>query len=813
MLDPGRPARALSSQRANAVRRGCASVFWSSPAWLIEIVLQSFNLVLFEWVQVKTRRGGKRRHPGSTGFASPRVPPLQPAPSRQHELLDITLDPFSDATLQAAIDAHLAGRVGEAEAVYEQFVANRHANTVAYTNLAAIRLDQGREPEAITLWRQALQLRQDLPDAWFDLGNAMLRRHQPDEACTCYERALALKPDHVGVLINMSSIALNQGDSTRAMACAEQALALQSDSAEAACNVASSLRQLKRLEEAEGMARHALSLNPALQQATKLLAGILHDRGDHAAAETLLRQSLEQGSDPASTHQALGHLLRLQHRLQEAIVHYQEALALDDSLVEAWSGIAHCYFELHDTTRAIDAYRRQEALRPSEALVAYNLGVVLKHQGDLAAAAAAYADALRLKPDYELALHGLVYTLNFGALQPMEAIAARARSWCERHYPPEDRTPFEGRRLPLGGGKLRVGFLSAEIGNHAVSFFLESFLRFYDRDRLEVYLYESLEMAAEQRFALHRLVDGVRSVAALKNAEARQIILDDQIDILVDTTACMRSSRLALLAQRCAPIQCHYIGFHGSTGVPAVDYYIGDPEYTPSEYDHHVNETIWRLPRCFVAYQTPANLPPISSGDPNLQLCFGCFNNLTKIGSETLDLWVDVLRAIPDSRLLIKDSRCADLASRERLLRHLRREGIAPDRIELVARVADWSAHMALYNRVDIALDTIPLNSGTTGFDALVMGVPLVAMRGNWMGARLTATMLKALGRPEWIADNPTEYVQILQTLAADRVALAAIKESLRAQVFASELCDQQGLARDLGAALGGMVDQYIQTL
>ena len=785
-------------------------MFWSSPAWLIEIVHQSFNLVLFGWVQVKTRRGGKRRHPGSTGFASPRVPPLQPAPSRQHEILDIPLDRFSDAALQAAIDAHLAGSVGEAEAVYEQFVANRHTNTVAYTNLAAIRLDQGREPEAITLWRQALQLRQDLPDTWFDLGNAMLRRHQPDEANTCYERALALKPDHVGVLINVSSIALNQGDLTRAMACAEQALALQSDSAEAACNVASSLRQLKRLEEAEAMARHALSLNPALQQATKLLAGILHDRGDHAAAETLLRQFLEQGSDPASTHQALGHLLRLQHRLQEAIVHYQQALALDDSLVEAWSGIAHCYFELHDTTRAIDAYRRQEALRPNEALVAYNLGVVLKHQGDLAAAAAAYADALRLKPDYELAQHGLVYTLNFAALQPMEAIAAHARSWCERHYPPEDRTPFEGKSLPLGGGKLRVGFLSAEIGNHAVSFFLESFLRFYDRESLEVYLYESLEMAAEQRFALHRLVDGVRSVAALKNAEARQIILADQIDILVDTTACMRASRLALLAERCAPIQCHYIGFHGSTGVAAVDYYIGDPEYTPPEFDHHLNETLWRLPRCFVAYQTPANLPAISRADPRLPLCFGCFNNLTKIGSETLDLWVDVLRAIPDSRLLIKDSRCADLASRERLLRHLRREGIVPDRIELVDRVADWSAHMALYNRVDIALDTMPLNSGTTGFDALVMGVPLVAMRGNWMGARLTATMLKALGRPEWIAESRGEYVQILQTLAADRLALAAIKESLRAQVFASELCDQQGLARDLGAAFGGMVESYL---
>jgi len=91
------------------------------------------------------------------------------------------------------------------------------------------------------------------------------------------------------------------------------------------------------------------------------------------------------------------------------------------------------------------------------------------------------------------------------------------------------------------------------------------------------------------------------------------------------------------------------------------------------------------------------------------------------------------------------------------------------------------------------------------------MGVPLVAMRGNWMGARLTSSMLKDLGRPEWIAENRGEYVQILQTLAADRSALAATKQTLRAEVSASKLCDQRGLARDLAAAFGGMVESLKQ--
>ena len=720
---------------------------------------------------------------------------------------ECSVEALTDAVLQGAIDAHLAGRISEAEASYEQFIAADYPNTVAYTNLAAIRLDQGLEEQAIRLWRQALAIRQELPDAWFDLGNAMLRRQERAEASHCYERALSFNPNHVGALINLSSLALHQGDGDRALTCAQQALALQADSAEAACNVASALRQAKRLEEAEAMARRAISLNSTLLQATLLLAGILHDQGDGAGAESLLRQTLAQADNPCAFHLALGNLLRLQNRLQEAIVHYQQAVELDHRLAEAWSGLGQCHFELHDTTRSIEAYRRHEALAPEDAEVAYNLGVVLKHQGDLEAAAGAYADAIRLKPNYELALHGLVYTLNFAALQPMPAIAALNRDWCDQHYPPEDRSPFEGKALPLGGGKLKIGFLSAEIGSHAVSFFLESFLRYYDRDKMMVFLYETHVRTCEHRTQLHGMVDGVRQVYSLTDTEARQIILSDEIDILVDTTSCMRSSRLALMAVRCAPIQCHYIGFHGSTGVRAVDYYIGDPEYTPEEFDSHVIEKVWRLPRCFVGYQMPENLPTPTSGDPEQPLIFGCFNNLTKVRSETLDLWAEVLQAIPDSKLLIKDVRCADLANRERVLRHLRLKGIAPQRIELVDRVPNWYAHMALYNRVDIALDTIPLNSGTTGFDALVMGVPLVAMRGNWMGARLTSSMLKALGRPEWIAENRREYVEILKSFAADRAALSAIKQSLRAEVLASELCDQRGLARDLGAAFGGMVE------
>ena len=739
----------------------------------------------------------KRRRQKSPLIAAPSGALAEEPPS--------TAVALSDPYLQEAIDVHLAGRAEDAEPIYQRFVAAHYPNSVAYTNLAAIRLDQGREEEAIALWRQALELRSDLPDAWYDLGNVMMRRQATEEAVACFERALALQPGHLEALINYSSVLINRGDHEAGFKTAERALRVQPQSAEAACNAASALRLAQRLEEAEQMARRAVQLNPQLPQSLGILTSILKDRGDARAAESVLREALVLDPTATKLHVYLADFLRSQNRHQEAIDLYRKAVGLDPALVDGWGGLGHCYFELNDTTHSIDAYRYQQALQPEVAEVSYNLGVVLKHQGDMEAAAAAYAEAVRLQPDYELALHGLIYTLNFACLQPMAAIAALNRDWCDRHYPSEDRSPFQGKTLPLSGHKLRIGILSAEIGGHAVSFFLESFLRHYNREAMEVFLYESHERAGDHRLQLLALVDGVRPVFGLNHEEARQTILDDQIDILIETTSCMRSSRLGLLASRCAPIQCHYIGFHGSTGVRAVDYYIGDREYTPEEFDSHLIETVWRLPRCFVAYQKPENLP-VPSSDPQQPLTFGCFNNLTKVRTETLDLWVEVLKALPGARLLLKDMRCGDLANRERILRHLCSNGINRQRIELVDRVADWHGHMALYNRIDIALDTIPLNSGTTGFDALVMGVPLVAMRGDWMGARLTSSMLKALGRPEWIAETRSEYVQILQNLAADRPALVALKQQLRAQVLASELCDQRGLANDLEAAFRGMV-------
>ena len=244
-----------------------------------------------------------------------------------------------------------------------------------------------------------------------------------------------------------------------------------------------------------------------------------------------------------------------------------------------------------------------------------------------------------------------------------------------------------------------------------------------------------------------------------------------------------------------------------------MDWFIADGMLLPSSCDSHFREGIWRLPRLWISYRGDTSLPDSKwRPDPDGIVWLGSFNNLTKVREETLALWAKVMIAIPESKLLLKNRQAADHTVQKRIRMELSRYGIGEDRIEFAAWAPDWNSHMALYNRLDIVLDTIPLNSGTTAFDALWMGVPLVALEGGWMGGRMTGAMLKALGKPEWIARNEDEYVAIVAALACDVEERKSLRANQRFFMAGSQLCDAKGLARSLENAFEAMFDQWLTT-
>jgi protein O-GlcNAc transferase len=261
------------------------------------------------------------------------------------------------------------------------------------------------------------------------------------------------------------------------------------------------------------------------------------------------------------------------------------------------------------------------------------------------------------------------------------------------------------------------------------------------------------------------------------------------------------------IPHRAAPVQCTYIGYWSTTGLSEMDWIIVDPFFLPS-MEAHFTERVWRLPRVAACYRGDPSLPESSwIPDADGTIWLGSFNKYGKIRRDTLCLWAKVLCALPEAKLLLEDRVPCEEETHRRILATLLEQGVSAERVTFVPPIEDHQRHMALYDRLDIALDTIPFNSGTTAFDALWMGVPMVALEGNWTGGRLVSAALKAFDHWDWVAQNEEQYVSIVCSLARDVDGRKRLRKSQRSRMAASPLCDANDIARSLEEALEAMYD------
>ena len=125
----------------------------------------------------------------------------------------------------------------------------------------------------------------------------------------------------------------------------------------------------------------------------------------------------------------------------------------------------------------------------------------------------------------------------------------------------------------------------------------------------------------------------------------------------------------------------------------------------------------------------------------------------------------------------------------------------ARGRIELLARVDSQGNHLALYGRIDIALDTFPYNGATTTCEAMWMGVPVVTLAGESHAGRVGVSLLHRVGLDDLVASDLDGYVDAAAGLAGDHERLGELRSALRARMRRSSLCDAQTFTRELEAA------------
>jgi predicted O-linked N-acetylglucosamine transferase (SPINDLY family) len=414
--------------------------------------------------------------------------------------------------------------------------------------------------------------------------------------------------------------------------------------------------------------------------------------------------------------------------------------------------------------------------------------------------------------------------------------------------------PHENERDPKR--PLRIGYVSADFRNHPVARYLMPAL-WHHGSQVKVTCYSNSQMEDDTTRLMKRCADAWVNISRMKDDEAADRIRADGIDILIDLSGHTAGNRLPVFARKPAPVQVSWLGYFNTTGMDAMDYFISDPVHVTPEMEQWFSEKIVRLPDAYVAYAPPrkivgahksAPMPavhrvfanvdvtqiewglwqrwydmrnrlmdgvmgilpkmqgkpfPYASAPPALRkgyMTFGSFNHLSKLNDEVIALWAQILKKVPDARLMLKTNALGDDAARAQIVKAFSGYGIAENRLELQG----WSQPEELYaqyGEVDIALDPFPFGGGATTCDALWMGVPVITLEGATPVGRQGATYLTQIGHAEWIAKTPEEYAALAAGLAADTQALAGLRAGLRRQMQKSPFCDGRRFAKNLEAA------------
>lgn len=485
----------------------------------------------------------------------------------------------------------------------------------------------------------------------------------------------------------------------------------------------------------------------------------------------------------------------------------QEA-ALGTSTAAWFNSLARALIGQQRFFEAIDTLREATALYPDEVALWMSLGRAHSDVGEVAEARTAFAQAARDGVRGAVARSSLLHTLNFDpSISDRELFEAhcdwgRDGSWAASSV----------RRRQVGdisGRKIRIGYVSSDFRKHSVAYFFLPLLEHHDRSRFEIFCYSNTGQDDETTARIRALSDGWRPIVGRPSDPVVKQIDEDEIDVLVDLNGHSGQSRFDAFALSDAPVKATWLGYPNTTGLSQMDFRIVDETTDPAgEADALATERLWRLGRCFLAYQPPHDAPPVvAARDRGRPLAFGSFNNIAKVNDDVLACWGEILQRVPDSVLILKGRGLSQQRSRDRILDVLSRQGISKDRLIAFDRIDETRSHLDLYNQVDIALDPFPYNGTTTTCEALWMGVPVITLEGTRHAGRVGASILRTLGMPELVAGSRKGYIDLAVEFSRNVMAHRASRHEIRERFRETELFDGADFARHMESAYLGMLD------
>ncbi len=716
---------------------------------------------------------------------------------------------MSRKKLQQANELHARGEVPQAAAVYRRILKFEPANAAALHALGMLEAGQGNFGESLRLFERLVRLYPQDPAVRNNFANALRASGARAAAVEQYEEAVRLRPGHAQAWCNRGAVLDELGRQEEALASLDQALRIEPDNADARYNRGNVLHDLGRHEEALGSYAQALEIAPDFAAAWCSRGDVLAGLERYAEALASYDRAVGLRPDHAEAWCQRGGTLNEMKRPAAALQSCERAIALEPGHFGGWWNAANACFRLGRHAEALDHYRKALSLKPD---IDYGPGQCLHEKMILCD----WEGLGELRGLIEKGVaEGRRVAMPFVA--QVAAFSAELQKACaEIHvaelFPSAASASIRGTSAG-SSGRIRIGYVSGDFRNHPVGHQVRGLAKYHDRSAFEVIgLSLRRDDADPGQQSMRADLDQFHDLSDVPGAEAVAKIRAMALDVAVDLQGHMDGRRMELFAARIAAVQVNFL-CPGTSGAPFVDYILADGTVIPANRQGAYRENLVALPDSFFITDyramrlTPA--PPRAEQDlPAAGFVFASFCESYKISPSTWDVWMRLLRALPESVLWLGIRNPVAL---ENLRREAAARGVAPERLVIAKFTAQREDHLSRLATADLCLDTPGYNGHTTTADALWAGVPVLATLGDGFSARVAASQLQACGLPELIADSVTAYEALALELARSPDRLAALRARLAANRQTRPLFDTQRSVRHVESAFEGMLARHRQ--
>jgi len=629
----------------------------------------------------------------------------------------------------------------------------------------------GRFGEAIKVFHRELAINPDHPSTLTEIGTCFGRIGRSKEAIQYLERGLARWPNMPHAQFSLGLSLLIEKRNKEAILVFSRVLAL--DSA-----YVGAYRQRAFAYVLEGQQQKAIDdMNAAIalgkkDHQTLLSLGVYKEKQSQDFDAGALLLAAATVAEDAALPQAVYALYLINRRMcEQGLAYVDKALALDPMVAEGHVAQGYGFLGQGKISQAVEAYRRAGELKPDDASIAGSLLFALQH--------------------------------NFGVDESQLYEAHTKWASLYKRQDGRDRLDFENDADP--DRKLRIGFVSADLRAHAVTFLVIRAVEQLAQLGHEIFCYKTDDKCRDDRYSdRYKAISKVwRDISHITDDECQALFAEHQIDVLIDLSGHTTGNRLSLFSKRSAPLQLTWAGYVGTTGLDSYDGLIADPVEVPAGHDGYYTEPVVRLPDCYVCFDPPARAPDVTPL-PCLEtdsFTFGCFNRPAKINEEVARAWARILERVPNSRIVMVYGSFKEQGTRDSMYKIFESGGVPKDRVELLGE-GDQMKLLLAYGKVDLALDPFPYSGGVTTLEAIWMGVPVVTLAGNTFAGRHSASHLTAAGLGSFCTYSVDDYIDLAVSWSQRRDELALLRSGLRNHVAESPLNDQIRFGDNLDRAL-----------